>query len=346
MTGTSRFSTIRRRSVTISLHVFLLLLSLATFAAWLPLCVVVDAASRGRLALSRCGLFLTLFLSAEVFGVLVAFALYCLRPIALRGDRYVAANFRLQCFWARTLFRGVQRLFNIHVEVEGSEVCAQGPLLLLMRHVSVGDTLFPAIFVSDRFGIRLRYVLKRELLWDPCLDIVGQRLRNAFVRRGEAGADAQAVGDLADDLGPRDGVLIFPEGTRFTPRKRQQVRAKLVEKANNVDKKQSEEADEIRKLLAATEGMHHVLPPRLGGALALLERAKGVDAVLCAHTGFEGISTLRDLYTGSLVGRRVHVRFWRIPHQDIPTSVEEQTEWLLDEWQRVDAFVAQRQLAS
>lgn len=319
---------------------------MATVGLWLPVCLLVDVLSRGRLALARCGLFLTLFLSAEVVGVLVAFVLFCARPLFLRGDRYVAANFRLQCFWARTLFRGVQRLFSIQVEVEGSEVCAQGPLLLLMRHVSVGDTLFPAIFVSDRFGVRLRYVLKRELLWDPCLDIVGQRLRNAFVRRGEAGADSTAVGDLADDLGPRDGVLIFPEGTRFTPRKRQQVRAKLLQKATEVEKKATAEADEIRQLLTATEEMHHVLPPRLGGALALLDRAKNVDAVLCAHTGFEGISTLRDLYTGTLIGRRVHVRFWRIPYQDIPASVEERTAWLLEEWQRVDAFVAQRQLSA
>ncbi len=342
MTAETFSQTWIRRGVTLPLHFALFAFAVALAPVWLVVTVVIDVLAQGKLALSRCGLFLTLFLGGEVAGVLLAFVAWCARPVFLRGDRWLAANFRLQCWWARSLFRGVQRLFNIEVEVEGSEACAQGPILLLMRHVSVGDTLFPAIFASDRYGIRLRYVLKRELLWDPCLDIVGHRLQNAFVRRGESGADAETVGALADDLGPRDGVLIFPEGTRFTPNKRAQVRAKLAEKADS--RLSGAERDRTQMLLQATESMANVLPPRLGGTLALLERTKNVDTVLCAHTGFEGISTLRDLYTGSLVGRRVHVRFWRIPHQEIPSAAEERTQWLLDEWRRVDQFVQQHQL--
>ena len=56
----------------------------------------------------------------------------------------------------------------------------------------MGDTVLPVVFFALPTGVRLRYVLKRELLFDPCLDIVGQRLPNYFARRG-AGATEQEV---------------------------------------------------------------------------------------------------------------------------------------------------------
>ena len=75
-------------------------------------------------------------------------------------------------------------------------------MLLFPRHVSVADTLLPAVFVSSRNGILLRHVLKRELLWDPCLDIVGNRLPNCFVRRDsrDSAREIRAVAALAHDV--------------------------------------------------------------------------------------------------------------------------------------------------
>ena len=53
------------------------------------------------------------------------------------------------------------------------------------------------VFYAIPHQVRLRYVLKRELLLDPCLDIVGNRLPNCFVAR--SGADAQADIDKVAD---------------------------------------------------------------------------------------------------------------------------------------------------
>lgn len=53
------------------------------------------------------------------------------------------------------------------LEVEGVNALQPGPLVVLMRHASLADTLLPAVVIASH-GIRLRYVLKRELLWDPC----------------------------------------------------------------------------------------------------------------------------------------------------------------------------------
>jgi 1-acyl-sn-glycerol-3-phosphate acyltransferase len=200
-------------------------------------------------------------------------------------------------------------------------------VLVLVRHVSVGDTLIPAYFIARKTGRMLRYVLKHELLWDPCLDIVGQRLPNTFVRRGTGDArELEKLDQLSAGMGKNDGVLIFPEGTRFTPDKREKVLSRLA-------------SQDAPKLLEAAADMQHVLPPRLGGALRLLEAVPDGDVVFCAHTGFEGISTLGDLWRGSLMDRTIRVRFWRVSRRDIPDDEDGRVAWLLDQWRRVDAVV-------
>jgi hypothetical protein len=57
------------------------------------------------------------------------------------------------------------------------------PVIVFLRYASVADTLLPAVFLANPNGLKLRYVLKHELLLDPCLDIVGNRLPNSFVQR-------------------------------------------------------------------------------------------------------------------------------------------------------------------
>ncbi|HRE89632.1 MAG TPA: 1-acyl-sn-glycerol-3-phosphate acyltransferase, partial [Myxococcota bacterium] len=85
-------------------------------------------------------------------------------------------------------------------------------------HTSLVDTLLPTTYLTARRGLKLRWVLKRELLVDPCLDVAGSRLPNAFVARD--GSDTEKalaqVRALATDLPADEGVLIYPEGTRFT----------------------------------------------------------------------------------------------------------------------------------
>jgi 1-acyl-sn-glycerol-3-phosphate acyltransferase len=174
-------------------------------------------------------------------------------------------------------------------------------------------------------------VLKRELLWDPCLDLVGQRLPNAFVRRGQGGSEREIerVRQLGRDLGPREGVLVYPEGTRYTPRRRQQVIARLAETAEP-------------KLVERARALQHVLPPRLGGVIALLDTAPDADVVIGAHTGFESLRTLADLWSGALVGRSIEVEFWRIPSAAIPRERADRIDWIYEQWARVDAWLDAR----
>lgn len=322
-----------RRALTIPAYLILGALSVALLPLTVVVALAIDGVRRtGRLVTVRCVLAITLYFACEALGIVVSFALWLanvLRRPRTILDRWVTWNLMLQRVWARTLFAGATRLFGMKVEVAGTEAVQCGPLFLFARHASTLDTLLPAVFVSQPRSLRLGHVMKRELLWDPCLDIVGQRTRNAFVRRGsgEREKEIALLRGLAAALGKRDGVLLFPEGTRFTQAKRERALAHLTN------------TGDIERL-ARVQRMQRVLPPRRGGAMALLETRPDVDVAFLAHVGFERTATLNDLWSGRLIGQTIRLQFWRVPSAEIPRTTAERITWLDQQWERVDAWVA------
>lgn len=296
----------------------------------LPVALVYDLVRRTRGGAVRTVFFVGFYLSCEVLGVIVAGAIWV--ASAWRGrERFLDDNFRLQCVWGRIVRRGSFALYGMRVQVaEGADCVAEGPMIVLARHASLADTMLPVMLISDRHGVVLRWVMKQELLWDPCLDVVGHRLRNCFVTRlpEEGDRDIAAVASLADDLGPADGVLIYPEGTRFSHRKRERVLERFRRKGDKV-------------ALRRAEALETVLPPRLGGVLALLDRDLRADVVFLAHRGLEAGATLGDLVRGGLVGKTIDVALWRVARADVPAGAAARIAWLHEQWQRVDAFVAE-----
>ena len=125
----------------------------------------------------RCVLFAVYYLACELVGLAVAGYLWITGgPWTGRDQQlYADRNFALQCWWARRLGLGSFRIFGIRLHVEGERPTGERPVLVFIRHASMADTMLPALLISGERGIRLRYVLKRELLWDPCLDVVGHR---------------------------------------------------------------------------------------------------------------------------------------------------------------------------
>jgi len=321
------FKALGRRSVTIPGVILGWLFVLGSAPFWIPLALLADV-FRGRFVTLRFGVFLGWVLSCEVFGITVSGALW-LTALLLRvsRERYLDWHRRLQVVWARLHLHGAARIFNFRVEVEGDEAVAE-PMLLFIRHASVGDTVLPSVLIEAAHDISLRYVLKGELLYGPCLDIVGNRLPSAFVDRYSNGSAAQIeqVAALLDGLGPRDGVLIYPEGTRpTTPEKRARALERLREKNP--------------ALAPRAEAFETLLPPRPGGPLALLERNPGLDVVFCAHEGFDDVTTLGALANGALIDRVIRVRFWRVPFGEIPKTREERLEWLFEHWGVLDRWV-------
>jgi hypothetical protein len=120
-----------------------------------------------------------------------------------------------------------------------------------------------------------------------------------------------------------------PEGTRFTPEKKRRALDRI---------RRTGDAD----LVARAERLRHVLPPRLGGTMALLEPDSGADAVFCAHQGFDGIRSFWEFLGGALIDRCIEVEFWRVPAARVPRDRDARIEWLYDQWSRIDEWLERR----
>jgi len=323
-----------RRAVTVTTLFATTVAVTALAPALLPLACIASLASRYRGA-ARTVAFLICYVWCETAGVAIAFWLWARHGFARRGGaRYRAflrANYRLQCGWSSALKRSAQTLFSLAFTVEGDDALAGRGAIVMPRHASMADTIIPMVFYAIPHRIRLRYVLKRELLLDPCLDIVGQRLPNCFVDRDadDSTVEIARVAALAQGLDDDEGVLIYPEGTRFSPERRARVLERL---AGSVAPTELQRMQRWRDLL----------PPRLGGALALLEANPGRDIVFCAHAGFEGATHFANLVRGGWTGAHVRIRFWRVRYADVPQSRDAQRAFLLAAWdamqQAVDAL--------
>ena len=336
-----RLNTLVRRSISIPTVFLGLVVGLAAIPILVPALAILDLIRdwkgerlyRPRWLTLRALAFVLAYLACESAGIVVAFALWIFTGFGQARRLFLNLNFRLQVAWATTLKSAVMKIYGMTERIVGLEEIGPGPMLVFIRHSSLADTVLPASYLSGLKGVRLRWVLKRPLLWDPCLDIVGNRLPNCFVRRGPntSSEEIAHVGNLGRGLRAQDGVLIYPEGTRFTQAKRLR-RIKDLEARGSQD-----HADRARRLL-------NTLLPEVDGALALLRATDDspveVRPVFCSHYGFEEAVSLRNVLDGALLDRSFATRFWKFDRRQIPGDEEDRVEWLYDEWERVERWVA------
>ncbi len=319
-----------RRAKTFPAVIVGFVLVTALIPLWLPLSVLIDLFAPSRWSRLRFMITMQVFLTGEVMGLTIALWFWLLpKGSGLAAKRRNQDRFYgLQWWWGGTFLRVLVRVFELDLKIEGEEAIEDGHILLLCRHASVFDTLVPPALVSQPYGLRLRYAVKQELQLDPCFDLFGQHTPHHFVRRGAGQTDAEVaeMQHLLAEFGPDDGLVIFPEGTRYTPEKRARVLQRLEERGET-------------ELLAHAKRLRHTLPPRLEGVLGVLERNDEADIVFCAAMGFEGIRKLPDLLTGVLVGRTIRVAFWRVPLQEVPIEREQRIAWLFERWHHIDDWI-------
>ena len=227
----------------------------------------------------------------------------------------------IQFWWAQHLFDMGKRLYQLQIEVTGTEALEGNCALLLSRHSSMGDTVLPLLFFGKARAEGLRYVLKQELRYLPFLDIGGHRLPNVFVdRSGTDSAKAiKEVSNLIATARANESVLIYPEGTRFTQKKHDDLR-----------RKHPHLEDQLNR-------WPNLLPLRLGGVLGMLKANPGKDLVFLAHAGFEGSADIHDLLGGGWLNQKVRLHFWRVPYSEIPQ--ENVQDFLFSEWDKMQATV-------
>jgi len=297
---------------------------LALLPATLTAAAASDIARRRPFTATRFAVALGANLAMHVVGLSAVFAAWLAGRVEPREEDRLEE--KLQAWWAESIWASLEKLYNLELRTTGDECLEEdGPFLLLSRHASLLDTILPLVVLGGRHNRRLRYVMKRELLWDPVLDAVGHRWPTAFVRRGtRAAKEIEHVAALGEELGAREAIVLFAEGTRFSRRKRQRL----------IEGKDSARA-------ARASSFEFVLPPHPAGPFALLDAAPSLDVVFCAHTGLEGTNHFEDLLAGSLLGNHVKMAFWRVPRDEIPTGRAERIAWLGEQWHAVDQWIGE-----
>ncbi len=314
---------LRRRAISVpALAVVAVVLTL-TSPIWLTTLVVVDGVRRRwRFPLARLMAFAVCWCWIEGIGVARAAGLW------VRGRGTDAdAHYDLMGWWAGALMRSLTVTIGIEPRLVGAEALEGGNAIVIARHVSLADSLLSGWATRTLAGQRPRYVLKKELLFDPCLDIVGLRVPNHFLDREAADGQAElaALRELAAGIGPGVVGVIFAEGTRSNDHKR----ARALEKIAERDPERAGRMSRLRRLL----------PPRPAGSAALLEGAPGADVVLAWHTGFDGLDSFGGMIRA--VARPLPpVRFVtrRVPRAEVPGGAGF-ARWLDDQWLRMDAEV-------
>ena len=249
-----------------------------------------------------------------------------LRP---QVDRRV---FRLRRQWLGGHLRGLRWIFGLRFEIDGRQDVGGGPVVILIRHASTMDTLLPETFAGIEHDLWLRYVLKYELLNLPTIDIGRRWVPTVFVRRGYGTTDVEVrrLHALSRDLAADEGLIIYPEGTFYSPTKL--ARAKEIIAARQP------------ALAPLAARLRNVLPPRVAGAAALLQATPHADVVIIGHVGLDAFERPREVWRGDLVGSTVRMKVWRCPADQVPRDDDAAlARWLYDRWLALDDWIeAQR----
>jgi 1-acyl-sn-glycerol-3-phosphate acyltransferase len=282
---------------------------------------VTSAIGRDRRRARRLLWFALTWGTLESAAVLECGRLWILRRA--RDDRHYDVIRR----YVAGLYGSAQRRLGLRVEVTGGGEAAPGdrPLIVLSRHAGPGDALILVHHLLTGYRRRPRVVMKAQLQLDPCIDIAANRLPNAFVTPGGGAADD--IGRLAAGLGPRDALLIFPEGGNFSPERRRRAIRRLTRLRRDAE-------------AARAAAMRNLMPPRPGGVLAALDAAPSADVVFVAHCGLDHMATAGDIWRRIPLTSPVQAQWWRIPAEDVPDGRDARVDWLYRQWERADAWIS------
>ena len=248
----------------------------------------------------------------------------------LDTEPYQSRHYAVMRWFLGLIYRTAQRTCGLRVEAAGPMAPVNRPLIVLSRHAGPGDSLLLVHHLLGACGRRPRVVMKAALQLDPSLDVVANRLPNAFLHRKRAGTrtPTDQIRRLAAALDGRGALLLFPEGGNWTPLRWRRSIARL----------RRQHRDELAERAAA---MPSVLPPRGGGALAAIAACPAADVIFVAHTGLDRLVSARDVWHSLAADIHVRARWWRVPASEVPRGTDHETQlrWLYDWWQRIDAWI-------
>ncbi|MFF5210627.1 1-acyl-sn-glycerol-3-phosphate acyltransferase [Streptosporangium sp. NPDC000396] len=334
---------ILRRLILAPLVIVLTVIAVVTLPIWLP---VMAVASLRLPPPQRRGIRLVWFavawLTLESMALIACLGLWVAGGFGgrLHRDEYQERHYTLIRWFLAKVYGMAVRIFRLSVEIDEPPPTSDElsrrltrPIIVLSRHAGPGDSFLLVHHLLTLYGRRPRIVMKAALQFDPSLDVVINRLPNAFVpRKVTSEAILAEIRRLASGMDADDALVIFPEGGNFTPRRRWRAILRLEEKGL------AEEAVRAR-------GLEHLLAPRPNGAITAIEACPTADVIFVAHTGLDDLITLGDVWRKLPMRAEIKAKWWRVQSADVPRDRETQIRWLFDQWEQIDAWITENRPA-
>jgi hypothetical protein len=285
----------------------------------------------------------------------------------LDTEPYRTRNYAVMRWFLDLVYRVACRACGLKVTVTGpadASASVNHPVIVLSRHAGPGDSLLLVHHLLSVYDRRPRVVMKASLQLDPSVDILANRLPNAFLRRAKKGpadaanapgtndgsqdaamrrpvkphsryetdaADSQRADQirrLAAGLDRQGALLLFPEGGNWTP----------LRWRRGIQRLGLRRQGDLAKRAAA---MPNVLPPHPAGVIAAITACPAADVIFVAHAGLDRLVSVRDVWHRLLGDLEVDARWWRVPAAEVPRTAprEAQVTWLYDWWQQLDTWI-------
>lgn len=342
-------SPVPRRALTVTL----LLVTAAICVVLIPVaCIpagIVALRPGGRGRPLRLAGFLAAYLAVEIAAIAGSIAIrvrgkagQVVAGRALSEQACQESNHALMAGLLRRLYAAATRLYGLRVSIpvqdptltmarrSGQAVSAlpDGPLIVLSRHGGPGDSFLLIHALLNHADRRPRVVLKDTLMFDPAIDILLSRVPHSFVNPNPVDGDdvAAKIGRLAEGMKQRDVLVIFPEGGKFTLRRRIRAIAKLRKRG-------------LRTSVNRAIRLRHVLPPRPAGVFAAIDACPSADVVFVAHTGLDHMESVAAVWRSIPLVEPLEATWWTVPAARVPVGEKQRLEWLQDNWAEVDTWI-------
>jgi len=321
-----------RRVVVAPLVVGLALLMWVTLPLWLTAAAALSPLLPGRWRALRLLWVVMLYLTCEAVLLLILLGLWLSSGFGrrIRTPYFEGIHYDLVQGVLWVFFTEARRVLRLQIVTEGPTPDAHPgtPILVCCRHAGPGDSFTLIHTLMAWYGREPRVVLKNTLAWDPAIDVILRRIPARFISPNPGvGEDLEShIAALATGLDENDAFVIFPEGGNFTAQRRERA----IDRLHRLG---------LDRMAERAEAMTNVLAPRPGGVIAALDAAPEADVVLVAHTGLDHLLTVTDVWRELPMDKRIVMRWWQVPRQEIPPGREERIDWLYGWWERIDAWV-------
>jgi 1-acyl-sn-glycerol-3-phosphate acyltransferase len=313
--------------------VLLAFVAVTTLPLWLLLAAAASPLVPGRLRVLRLLWIAVVYLVWDAAALVTLFALWLASGFGwkVRSPAFQRAHYVLTGHFLTALFWQGRWALRVRIDVVGTDpdTAAPGrPELVLCRHAGPGDSFILIHALVNWYDREPRIVLKDTLQWDPAIDVMLNRLPNRFIAPGHTSGESieEQIGHLATGLDHNDAFVIFPEGGNFTPHRRVRAIERLRARGHE-------------EMAVRAEAMRHVLAPQPGGLVTALDAAPDAGVIFVAHTGLDRLLTVADIWRELPMDKRLVMRFWSVPPEEVPRDREERIRWLYDWWSLIDEWI-------